>query len=132
MKIVELIGIKREENTLPALKLSENNQNHIGTMHAGAQFILAEMASGVYLSKLFPELKDKIIPLLRESKIKYKKTALGTITTHPYLSYEEKEQFKNQFLKKSRATIEVEVTLKNENNEIVSIGSFRWFIQKRE
>jgi uncharacterized HAD superfamily protein len=90
------------------------------------------MASGVYLSKLFPELQDTIIPLLRESKIKYKKTALGTITTHPYLSYEEKEQFKNQFLKKSRATIEVEVTLKNENNEIVSIGSFRWFIQKRE
>jgi len=101
-------------------------------MHAGAQFILAEMASGVYLSSLFPELKDKIIPLMRHSCIKYKKTAFGTITTYPYLSDEEKERFKTQFSKKSRGTIEVEVTLKDEDDEIVSIGSFTWFIQKRE
>lgn len=131
MKILELIGIKRDKNTLPSLKLSENNQNHIGTMHAGAQFILAEMASGVYLTSLFPELKDKIIPLMRNSYIKYKKTALGTITTYPYLSDLEKERFKNQFSKKSRGTIEVEVTLKNENDEVVSIGTFTWFIQTR-
>ena len=130
MKIIDLIGIKKDENTLPSLKLSENNKNHISTMHAGAQFILAEMASGVYLTSLFPELKDKIIPLMRNSCIKYKKPAIGTITTHPHLSDEEKERFKSQFSKKSRGTIEVEVTLKNEDNEIVSIGSFTWFIQK--
>jgi acyl-coenzyme A thioesterase PaaI-like protein len=127
MKILELIGVKKE-----TLTLSENNQNHIGSMHAGAQFILAETASGVYLSKLFPELQDKIIPLMRESKIKYKKTAVGTITAYVSLASEEKKRFENQFLKKSKATIEVAVTLKNEDRDIVAISTFTWFIQKRE
>ncbi len=131
MKILELIGIKKDLTTPLSLKLSENSQNHIGTMHAGAQFILAETASGVYLSRLFPELQDKIIPLLRNSCIKYKKTAIGTITTHPSLSDEKQERFINQFSKKSRGTIEVEVILKNEEEETVSIGSFIWFIQKK-
>ena len=126
MKILELIGIEND-----TLTLSENNQNHIGTMHAGAQFILAETTSGFYLSKLFPELKNKIIPLLRESKIKYKKTAIGTITAYASLESKEKDRFQNQFTKKSRATIEVNITLKNEKHETVSISSFTWFIQKR-
>ncbi len=132
MKILQLIGIKREGNAPLSLKLSENNQNHIATMHAGAQFILAEAASGTYLSKLFPELKDQIIPLLRSSSIKYKKTAIGTITTYPSLSQEEQERFMKQFSKKSRGIIEVNVILKNEHQEIVSISSFTWFIEKRK
>lgn len=131
MKIVKLIGITREDNAPLSVKLSENNQNHIGTMHAGAQFILAETASGVYLSRLFPELQDKIIPLLRSSSIKYKKTAIGTITSHPFLSDEAKERFINQFSKKSRGTIEVDVTLKNTDGEVVTFGTFTWFIQTK-
>lgn len=125
MKILELIGLHKN-----SLTLSKNNKNHIGTMHAGAQFILAETASGMYLSEHYPELKDKIIPLMRESKIKYKKTAIGTITAHPFLSQDAKEKFEKQFLKKSRGTITVDIDLKNEDNEVVTSGTFTWFIDK--
>jgi hypothetical protein len=127
MKILELIGIK--DNTL---SLSENSKNHIGTIHASALFLLAENASGKYLKSQFPELKNSVIPLLRQSNIKYKKTAIGTITAFASLAENEKERFINQFSKKSRGTIEVNITLKNENDEIVSISSFTWFIQKIE
>jgi acyl-coenzyme A thioesterase PaaI-like protein len=99
-------------------------------MHAGAQFILAETASGEYLISLFPSLHGKVLPLLRSSSIKYKKSALGKIYTSAKLDETEKERFEKQFEKKSRATIEVEVTLKDEQDEVVAIGVFSWFVQK--
>jgi len=129
MKILEAIGIEQDKKPL-TLTLSEKNQNHVQTMHAGAQFILAETASGEYLISLFPSLHGKVLPLLRSSSIKYKKSALGKIYTSAKLDETEKERFEKQFEKKSRATIEVEVTLKDEQDEVVAIGVFSWFVQK--
>ena len=129
MNILKSIGIEFDKVPL-TLTLSEKNQNHVKTIHAGALFILAESASGAYLSSLFPELKDKVIPLLRGSNIKYKKGAMGVISSHVKLKDDEKERFQKQFSKKSRATIEVKVTLKNESDEIVAEGTFNWYVQQ--
>jgi acyl-coenzyme A thioesterase PaaI-like protein len=68
---VKLTGIKQEEDNL-SLEFNDNIQNHINTIHAGAQFTLAETQSGLYLQKLFPELNGKVMPILRDSEIKYK------------------------------------------------------------
>ncbi len=127
MKILELIGIKN--NTL---SLSENSKNHIGTIHASAFFLLAENSSGKFLQTQFPELKNKVIPLLRQSNIKYKKTATGTITAFASFSIEDKEKFEKQFSKKSRSTITVNVLLKDESNDTVVESFFTWFVQKKE
>jgi len=131
MKILELIGVKKDERNLLTLELSKSNQNHIGTMHAAAEFLLAETASGVYLQEQFPELKDEVIPLLRESQIKYKKTAVGTITASVYLSDEELQRFQNQFFRKKRATIKVNVDLIDEAGDVVIQAIFTWFVQKK-
>ena len=128
MSLNRFVGVYKDEKL--CIDISENIKNHIGTIHASALFLLAESASGKYLKSQFPELKNSVIPLLRQSNIKYKKTAIGTITAFASLSDEEKERFIKQFSKKSRGTIEVNITLKNENDEIVSISSFTWFIQK--
>ncbi len=129
MYLNKFIGLQ-EDNDLLTLNLSKNVENHIGSIHAGAQFILAESASGIYLAKLFPELKDKVVPLLRDSNIKFKKTAFDTLTAYPSATADALEKFHKQFMKKDRGVIIVEVTLKNKNKEIVTIGTFTWFIQK--
>jgi len=131
MKILELVGIKKNDKNPQILKLSSNNQNHIGTMHAAAQFLLAETASGVYLQEKFPDLKDEVIPLLRESQIKYRKTAEGTITAHAFAELETLERFKNQFLKRSRAIISVNVDLKDREGVVVAEALFTWFVQRK-
>jgi len=56
--------------------------NHIKTIHASAQFTLAETASGACLQEIFPELKGKAVPILREAKIKYSKPASKKICTY--------------------------------------------------
>ena len=51
------------------------------TQHAGSQFTLAETASIDYLQKTFPELKEKIIPVFRNSETKFKQLS-KTILLH--------------------------------------------------
>ena len=110
------------------LDLLDTNQNHLKSIHAGAQFTLAESASGHYLSSLFPELEDKVIPLLRESSIKFKRQAMSKLTAHPSIEAEDLKKFQTQFTKKGRATIKVAVHLKDQEEKITAIGNFTWYI----
>ena len=106
-------------------------QNHLGSIHAGAQFTFAEAASGQYLSSLFPDMQDKIIPLLRESSIKYKKQALTALTSEVFVDIEDVEKFKKQFESKGRATIVALVVLKDKEDEVTCEGSFKWFVSHK-
>jgi acyl-coenzyme A thioesterase PaaI-like protein len=112
-----------------SMDISENVKNHIGSIHAGALFVLAESASGYHLETLFPDLKDKVVPLLRESSIKYKKIALGKVTAFASVDDAKLEKFDRQFFKKGRGSVSVDVELKDEDDEVVSVGTFTWFIQ---
>ncbi len=107
-------------------------QNHLGSIHAGAQFTFAEAASGHYLSSLFPDMQDKIIPLLRESTIKYKKQALTTLVSEVSVDTEDLKKFTAQFKLKGRSVIVAHVKLKDSEGNITCEGSFKWFIQSRE
>jgi acyl-coenzyme A thioesterase PaaI-like protein len=69
------LGLKEKENKL-FLEPKDTLLNHIHTLHAGAQFTLAETQSGLYLQTLFPELESQVIAILRESKMRYKKPAI--------------------------------------------------------
>ena len=54
----EFLGISRNESGKLFLPISDNIKNHLGTVHAAAQFALAELASGKYLEDIFPEYKN--------------------------------------------------------------------------
>jgi acyl-coenzyme A thioesterase PaaI-like protein len=122
------VGIN-ENNEILSLEFKDNLLNHVKTIHASAQFTLAETDSGIYLQKLFPEFKGKVVPLLREAKIKYKKPALEQITAHSSVSKEEIEKFKNIFDKKKRGVITVTVDIKDINQVTTSQATFTWFVQ---
>ncbi|MDF1879907.1 YiiD C-terminal domain-containing protein [Sulfurimonas sp. MAG313] len=112
-----------------SLDFKEQVQNHVQTIHASAQFTLAETKSGLYLLELFPELSGKVIPLLREAKIKYKKPALQKIIAYASIEDEAIEKFKMIFEKKGRGSISLKVQIKDINDVLCSEGEFSWFIQ---
>ncbi len=107
-------------------------QNHLGSIHAGAQFTFAESASGAYLSSLFPDMQDNIIPLLRESTIKYKKQALTKLSSEVSVEDEDLEKFIKRFETKGRASITAYVVLKDEEGDVTCEGSFKWFVQRKD
>ena len=60
------------------------------------------------LQSLFPELEQKVIPLLREAQIKYKKPATQKIIAYSFVEEEAVEKFKQQFAKKGRALLQIQ------------------------
>ena len=127
---VKKVGITKTKNNQLELPFSTDTHNHLQTMHASAQFTLAETASGEYLQTLFPDLVGKVIPVVRDANVKYKKPAIKNIIAYPSITEEEIEKFNTQFNKKGRASISVNVEIKDIENTVTCIASYNWFVQK--
>jgi len=124
---VKSLEIRQDDKVL-SLQYKEDILNHIETIHAGAQFTLAETQSGVFLQNLFPELQGRVIPLLRDSKIKYKKPAQSKIIAKASVDEDVVVKFKKQFEKRGRGSIEVFVDIYDANDVLVCEASFTWFV----
>lgn len=129
---VKKTGIIKTENNELILPFTSDTHNHLKTMHASAQFTLAEAASGEFLQTSFPDLAGKVIPVLRQADVKFKKPAVKNITAYPSISNEAIEKFNIQFAKKGRASIAVNVDIKDTEGTLTCIASYNWFIQKLE
>ncbi len=125
---VKHIGIEEQNDEL-SLDFKNDVLNHIKTIHASAQFTLAETQSGLHLQSLFPELEGKVIPVLRDAQIKYKKPAQEKIIAFSSADEKSVEKFKVQFEKKGRGSLQIEVKIKDINDVLTCQGIFTWFIQ---
>lgn len=127
---VQKVGLSRNRDGYLTLPMDKSNENHIQTVHASAQFTLAETLSGEALQKMFPHLVGQVVPILRESEIKFKKAATGEIYGLAHIDDAIKEKFEDQLEKKGRASISVDVEIKDTNDIVTCLGRFEWFIQK--
>ncbi len=129
---VEKVGVVRSVDGGLELPFNETIQNHLQTIHASAQFTLAETASGELLQTIFPELAGKVVAVLRDSQTKFKKPAVKTISAHPTVSDEAVAKFKEQFKKKGRSSISVNVKIKDSEGVVTCVSTFNWFMQSIE
>jgi acyl-coenzyme A thioesterase PaaI-like protein len=128
-KFIE-ISSKDQGKSLLNLEFKEHMKNHLGTMHASAQFALAEACSGLSLQKCFPYLENTVVPILRKSEVKFKKPATSSISAHAEIVEKNKELFERQLEKKGRASIEVTVNVFDEDGNVTMWGIYEWFAQK--
>lgn len=129
---VKKVGITKTKDNQLELAFTTDTHNHLKTMHASAQFTLAETASGEFLQTLFPELVGNVIPVLRDSSVKFKKPVTNNIIAYPSMSDETREKFNLQFNKKGRASLCVDVEIKDTEGTVTSVASYNWFVQKIE
>lgn len=76
---VEYGAISPDEAVLH-LKDDPAKHNHIGTLHAGALFSLAESASGIVVIAAIAEQLAGVTPLAARAEITYDKVARGDVT----------------------------------------------------
>lgn len=112
------------------LKMTPELQNHLGAMHAGAQYSLAEACSGLYLLQQFPDLADKVVPVVRSAQVKYRKPAEDDIVAEASADQTEIDRFTERFSKKGRATITVNIAVKDPQGNTAMAGAFEWFVQQ--
>ncbi len=127
---VKHIGLKEKEKQL-SLDLKRSVCNHVDTIHAAAQFTLAETESGMHLQSLFPDLEQKVIPLLREAQIKYKKPAKQKIIAYSFAEKEDVEKFIKQFGKKGRALLQIKVEIRDVEDVVTCVAHYTWYVQAR-
>ena len=125
------IGIERKEEGTLKLESTDIVKNHIQSIHASAQFALAETQTGLFLQLEFPELEGKVVGLLRGATVKYKNPATTSIYAVASLEEEEvKEKFLTQIERKGRASIMVKVEVRDVEDVLTMQGEFTWFVQK--
>ena len=127
---VKHVGIDHKDVDTLQLEAKTCVQNHIQSIHASAQFTLAETQSGLYLQELFPEYVGKVVGVLRGSTVKYKAPAMTSIIAKATLSNEAKEKFVIQLERKGRATLTIDVSVLDEEGTLTMQGVFTWFVQK--
>ena len=127
IEFIKHLGIKQEGNSL-TLEPKKELLNHIGSIHAGAIFTLAESQSGLTLITQFG--KANVKALLRNSNIKYRAEATSKLTAIGSIEPKGIEKFNTQLNKKGRALIDVAVKILDSNDNTVATATFSWFIQR--
>lgn len=112
------------------LEKSEHYANHLGTVHASAQFSLAEATSGEYLLTKFKDFSENTIPVVRRVEVKYCKPANGKLYSKAELSIEDENKLKTDLPQKGRTLIKVKVTLFDQNGINTMQSVYEWYIQK--
>ena len=127
----QTIGLQKNHDGALMLDATGDVMNHLQTIAAAAQFSLAELASGEHLIQMFPDLIADVIPVLRDSRLKYKRPANSTITAHAATTEKDLTKFWQQFDLKGRGLLQVRVDVKDSEGQITCSGTFIWYIQKR-
>ena len=127
------IGLKLSNKNGYLLMLDNRTEylNHLDTVHASAQFALAEATSGHFLLNEFSELTD-IIPVVRKVEIKYKKPATGSVFSKAKFIETDKNDFLKAMNQSGRAMLKVEVTLFDDTEILIMQSVFEWFVSKLE
>ena len=126
----QTLGLKKSVDGVLELGFDSGVMNHLQTIAAAAQFSLAELASGDYLMHLFPELLGEGVPILRDSRLKYKRPAKSKISAYASSSDKDIAKFKEHYDRKGRSLLSVSVEVKDTGGNVVSAGRFRWYMQK--
>jgi hypothetical protein len=126
----EFLGISRNDSGNLYLPVSDNVKNHLGTIHAAAQFSLAELASGAYLEDIFPEYKTNVYAVLRKTQTRYRSPGETELTAFPIAGAEEIRNLQNSLQTRNRGIITVSVKLMDYCGKCVFEGLFEWYIQK--
>ena len=135
MQIIDIpyaqtIGLIKREDCILSLDNDPSLHNHVQTIAAAAQFSLAELASGDYLLTLFPDLVEQVIPVLRDSRLKYRKPAASSISAHASVSEKALIKFKRHFENKGRALITIDVEVRDSQDVVTSSGHFVWYVME--
>lgn len=96
------------------------NENHIGSMYAGALFTLAEIPGGALFLTSFDA--SKFYPIVKEMNLRFRRPATGDIVVEARLSDEEIERLQNEALANGKAEYVLELQLTDGSGEVVALS----------
>jgi acyl-coenzyme A thioesterase PaaI-like protein len=96
----------------------EGNQNHIGTLYAGALFTLAEMPGGALFLTSFDA--RRFYPVVKEMNLRFRRPAKGDITVDARIDQAEIARIQNEAEASGKADYWLELQLLDAGGEVVA------------
>jgi len=98
----------------------KGNENHIGTMYAGALFTLAEIPGGALSMTSFD--MSRTYPIVKSMDISFLKPAQSDITIEIGLDQAEIQRIQTEAESRGKSEFVLEGELRDQNREIVAIS----------
>ena len=118
---VQRSGLKAEVLEVGHVRLLmplAGNQNHIGSMYAGALFTLAEIPGGALFLTSFDA--QRFYPIVKEMNLRFRRPASGDIWVEACLTAEEIQQLQKQATELGKAEYVLQLQLTDESGEVVA------------
>ncbi|HEY1027058.1 MAG TPA: YiiD C-terminal domain-containing protein [Pseudomonas sp.] len=96
----------------------QGNQNHIGSMYAGALFTLAEIPGGALFLTSFDT--QRFYPIIKEMNLRFRRPASGDIQVEARLSSEDITRLEEEAGRQGKAEYLLELQLTDGNGEVVA------------
>lgn len=98
----------------------DGNENHIGTMYAGALFTLAEIPGGALFMTSFDS--SRYYPVVRDMSIRFRRPARGDVTIELSMSVEEVRRIESEVAENGKSEYVLSGELKDKSGEIVVLS----------
>jgi acyl-coenzyme A thioesterase PaaI-like protein len=105
--------------------------NHVGTVHASAQFAFAEAASGEFLLRQLGDLQNQTFAVLRTAEVKFRKPARGTLRASARFVQGAAESLSTELLSRGRALVSMTLEVADADGTITMTGKYDWFLQRQ-
>ena len=128
----EFLHINRVDGGPMRMEFGEHAYNHIRTVHASAQYALAELGTGAVLADLYPDQHDELFAVLRRGELKYGSAATSDLTAAATLSDEARDKLEADLRRRGRALVSVAVELRDAEGTVASTGRFQWYMERSD
>ena len=128
---VKRMGLKAEvleRGHVELLAPAAGNQNHIGSMYAGALFTLAEIPGGALFLTSFNT--QRFYPVLKGMNVDFKRPALGDIRVTASLSDAEIQRIEQQAESEGKAPYTLTLELKDAQGAVVAISQGQYQLRQ--
>jgi len=118
---VQRMGLKAEvlEPGFVRLRVPlAGNQNHIGSLYAGALFTLAEIPGGALFITSFDT--SRFYPVVKEVNLRFRRPAIGDIWVEARLSEDEIQRLQNAATADGKADYFLELQLTDASGQVVA------------
>ena len=103
--------------------------NHLGTIHAGAQFLLAEATSGAAFAGAFAAQIAGGVPLIERLDTHYVGRARGGLSATAQARAEELPVALEAYARDGKARLTVDVTVRDGENKTVMRAVAQWYLR---
>lgn len=128
---VKRSGLKAERLEPGCVRLCmplSGNQNHVGSLYAGALFTLAEMPGGALFLTSFDV--QRFYPLIKEMHLRFRRPATSDIRVEASLASEEIARIQTEAETTGKADYRLELKLRDDSGEVVAETSALYQLRK--